>query len=306
MKKVYFIFFLISCGLNGFAQTAGSGVTDIDGNNYSTVLIGQQEWMSENLKTTKYKNGDLIGTTPYHTYNYFTESNPKYQWSFLGNPSYARFYTWYAASDPRGICPTGWILPSANDWEELFEFLGGYNVAGGKLKQVGTTNWDSPNTGASNSSGFTSLPTGLHHFYGETQADGFNSFYWSSTDISDDDAWFYYLSAIGENINVNGISPVKKLGFSCRCLRDSSLSTENHTQNTIKIVPNPNSGNILYVMSDLGLTKQIQVFDVLGKKMIETTIDGEVLDVSVLQSGMYFVSVSEDEKATVLKLIIQK
>lgn len=305
MKKMYLLLlFVFSIG-NCFSQTLGSGVTDVDGNNYATVIIGQQEWMSENLNTTKYTNGDIIGTTPYNSFNYFTEDNPKYEWPLLGVPSYGRFYTWYAAVDPRGICPTGWHLPTANEWEILFEFLGGVNVAGGKLKQTGTTDWDAPNIGASNSSGFNSLPAGYHHFYGNSDAQGFNSFYWSSTSITEDDAWHNYLSTVGENVYINGLSPTKKLGFSCRCLKNASLSSSQQTINNLRVFPNPNAGNVLYVVSDLGLEKQIKVYDLLGKEIIYTTIEGETLDVSGLVSGVYFLAVTEAENTTVLKLIIQ-
>ncbi|MCJ7802706.1 MAG: fibrobacter succinogenes major paralogous domain-containing protein, partial [Candidatus Marinimicrobia bacterium] len=98
-------------------------VTDIDGNNYTGVTIGSQVWMVENLKTTRYRNGDLIGTTILATLNISTENTPKYQWAYGGNEdnvaTYGRLYTWYAVTDSRNICPTGWIVPADTDWTIL-------------------------------------------------------------------------------------------------------------------------------------------------------------------------------------------
>lgn len=142
-------------------------VTDIEGNVYKTIVIGTQTWMAENLKTTKYRNGDSIGTTtldlgyPYNLPTYI------YQWAYAGNESnvatYGRLYTFNAASDSRNICPTGWHLSTKGEWFTLITFLGGYSSAGGKLKETGTTHWQGFNTGATNSSGFTALPGGLRY-----------------------------------------------------------------------------------------------------------------------------------------------
>ena len=112
--------------------TVGSTVTDIDNNVYNTVIIGTQIWLKENLKVTKYRNSDTITTT----------------WAYNGNESnvstYGRLYDWYAATDSRGLCPTGWHLPTDAEWTTLTDYLEGLSVAGGKLKEAGTTHWNSP------------------------------------------------------------------------------------------------------------------------------------------------------------------
>src|SRR5688500_14669040 len=117
-------------------------VTDIEGNVYHTVTIGTQVWMAENLKTTKYRNGDLIGTTIPATLDISSESAPKYQWAYNGEESivatYGRLYTWYAVTDSRNVCPTGWHVPSDAEWTTLTTYLGGESVAGDKLKENGT------------------------------------------------------------------------------------------------------------------------------------------------------------------------
>ena len=128
-------------------KTYTGTVPDIDGNVYNTVTIGTQVWMAENLKTTKYRNGDLIGTTTPATLDISGESYTKYQWAYDGNESnvatYGRLYTWYAVTDTRNVCPTGWHVPTDAEWTTLTTFLGGESVAGGKLKETGTTHWAS-------------------------------------------------------------------------------------------------------------------------------------------------------------------
>jgi uncharacterized protein (TIGR02145 family) len=143
--------------------TGGSTVTDVEGNVYNTVTIGNQTWMKENLKVTKYRDGTAIGTT---TASIPNDSSSKYQWAYNGAESnvstYGRLYTWYAATDSRGVCPSGWHLPTNAEWTTLITYLG-ESVAGGKMKEAGTTHWISPNTGATNSSGFTALPGGYRN-----------------------------------------------------------------------------------------------------------------------------------------------
>jgi uncharacterized protein (TIGR02145 family) len=135
--------------------------TDADNYNYPVVEIGTQVWMSENLKTSKYRNGNLIATTNPSTLDVSGESSPKYQWANAGNESnvalYGRLYTWYAVTDVRNVCPAGWHVPSAEEFTALTNYLG--SAAGSKLKEAGTVHWRSPNTGT-NESGFTALPAG--------------------------------------------------------------------------------------------------------------------------------------------------
>ena len=131
-------------------------VNDIDGNSYHSVIIGTQVWMVENLKTTKFRNGDPI---PYFTQSY----DRGYCWyndDIANKDPYGAIYNYYTATDIRGICPLGWHVPSIAEWTTLINYLGGNSIAGGKLKEAGTAHWLSPNTGATNESGFTALPGG--------------------------------------------------------------------------------------------------------------------------------------------------
>jgi len=198
-------------------------LTDIEGNIYKTILIGTQTWMAENLKTTKYRNGDLIGTTIPTTLNISEENTPKYQWAYLGNElnidPHGRLYTWYAATDSRNICPTGWHLPSDTELTTLRTYLGGTSVAGGKLKETVTNHWRTPNTEATNSSGFTALPSGLRFNNGTFRNNSYYGYWWSSTESSLSFAWsldlYYNLSNAYRDVHD------KRYGYSVRCVRDN-------------------------------------------------------------------------------------
>jgi uncharacterized protein (TIGR02145 family) len=115
-------------------------ITDIEGNVYRTMTIGKQVWMIENLKTTRYRNGDSIRTTFPTTLDISSETKPKYQWFYEGDEKYpdisGRLYTWYTINDKRGIAPIGWHIPTDKEWSVLTEYLGGHNVAGEKFQEI--------------------------------------------------------------------------------------------------------------------------------------------------------------------------
>ena len=175
---------------NNPVTPSGVTVTDTDGNVYHTVIIGEQVWMSENLKTTKYRNGNPIpkvsdGTTwSNHSIGAYCNYN-KYE---DNSTTYGRLYNWYAVNDSRNIAPTGWHIPSDAEWTTLTTYLGGECVAGGNLKETGITHWQSPNTGATNKTGFTALPGGYRHCNGDFFCMCRNASFWSSTEHNCNDA----------------------------------------------------------------------------------------------------------------------
>jgi uncharacterized protein (TIGR02145 family) len=193
-----------------------------DNERYKTIKIGTQVWMAENLKTTKYRNGDIIGTTSSATLNISGESTPKYQWAYDGKENkvaiYGRLYTWYAITDSRNVCPTGWHVPSDAEWTTLTTYLGGVSVAGEKLKETRTTHWQSPNTGATNETGFTALPSGYRSHNGTYAVVGYYGSWWSSSEYSTASA---FLRVMGyDNGSVARSSDNRWSGFSVRCLKD--------------------------------------------------------------------------------------
>lgn len=198
-----------------------SSVTDIDGNVYTTVTIGTQVWMVENLKVTTYNDGIAI---PLVTDNaaWSNRTTAGYCWYNNDTPTnketYGALYNWYTV-DAGKLCPPGWHVPSDDEWTTLVTYLGGYSVAGGKLKEAGTTHWKSPNSNATNESGFTALPGGTRFSDGTTFSEiGGLCDWWSSSEFSPGIAWLHglYFSETG----VNKVGLDKASGFSVRCLKD--------------------------------------------------------------------------------------
>jgi uncharacterized protein (TIGR02145 family) len=199
-------------------STLSTTVTDIDGNTYNTVQIGNQVWMSENLKTSRYRNGGLI---PNVTDGTAWSNSTTGAWSYYNNDVsnnaiYGKSYNWYTTLGDT-LCPTGWGVPTDAEWTTLTTYLGGESVAGGKMKSVGTTYWNDPNTGATNESGFSALPGGFRLNFGFYNIRN-NAFFWSATEYSSNDAWPRYLNYFNGSVTRSNYG--KSVGGSVRCLRD--------------------------------------------------------------------------------------
>jgi uncharacterized protein (TIGR02145 family) len=196
-------------------------LSDIDGNTYSTVVIGTQTWMAENLKTTKYNNGDLIGTTTPATLDISSELTPKYQWAYDGNEinvaTYGRLYTGYAITGIRNVCPSGWHVPSDPEWTTLANYLGGESVAGYKLREASTIYWID-NIGVTNETGFAALPGGERDISGNFDSIRNIGIWWSSTEDNEGNLWFRYM--FSDSGNVADAASSLAAGFSVRCLKD--------------------------------------------------------------------------------------
>ena len=206
--------------------TSGNGpnITDTDGNFYKTVYIGTQQWMAENLKVSKYNDETII---PNITDNDQWSSLNTGAWSYYNNDAannakYGKLYNWYAVSRTtngnKNVCLTGWHVPTDDEWTVLIDYLGGASVAGGKMKEVGTTSWNNPNTDATNTSLFTSVPGGFRDAHGGYGWIGSRGLCWSSTEDRIDAAWYRYsdFNSGGTASSTNN----KTDGLSVRCLRD--------------------------------------------------------------------------------------
>ncbi|MFA4907903.1 MAG: FISUMP domain-containing protein [archaeon] len=204
----------------GFYIHETGTVIDIDGNTYQTVKIGNQWWMAENLKVTHYRNGEAIPNVTDNTAwsNLTTGAYCNYENNSTNVDTYGRLYNWYAVDDSRNIAPTGWHVPTDAEWQTLVDYLGGESVAGGKMKETGTTHWRSPNTGATNESGFSALPGGYRHNDGTYNHVGYDGHWWSATEDGSNSArhrTLYY-----NHSDVYCLSYFKRAGFSLRCVRD--------------------------------------------------------------------------------------
>jgi uncharacterized protein (TIGR02145 family) len=199
---------------------AGNQITDIDGNTYNTVWIGGQNWMAENLKVTKYNDNTSIPNVTDNT-EWENLSNGAYAWydndKATYGDTYGALYNWYAV-ETGNLCPSGWHVPTDEEWTTLTEYLGGADVAGGKLKETGTTHWFNPNEGATNESGFTALPGGYRGYVGDFSYVGYDGYWWSATEYRTYGAW--YRSMYYGYSTVSRYSHDKEFGFSVRCLRD--------------------------------------------------------------------------------------
>jgi len=239
-------------------------VKDIDGNTYNTVQIGTQCWTKENLRVTKYRDGSIIpldesggisGKEGVITWTRNTGARTVYANSSANFDTYGYLYNWYAVADKKGICPIGWHVPSDVEWSLLTSFLGGDSVAGGKMKTIGTVNWQSPNTGATNESGFSALPGGfrLNDIFVNIKL---NAYFWTTTENNNTFAWYrgldyYYGKGVDRRDNLG-----KPFGVSIRCLKDTisivSIPTLTTTAISAISATSATSGGI--IISDGGVS----------------------------------------------------
>jgi uncharacterized protein (TIGR02145 family) len=220
-----------TCATQNISVTGCGGQTSLtyDGRIYDLVEIGGQCWFADNLATDQYRNGDLIPTGLDNTtwQNTTGGAFAIYNNDAANDATYGKLYNWYTTVDSRGLCPTGWHVPTDCEWMYLESALGmsvtdqetvayrGINE-GGAMKA--TTNWSSPNTGATNSSGFTAFPGGYRNVNGTYNFIGYYGLWWSSAESDSYNAWYRALNY--DNSYVYRYSINRLVGFSVRCLRD--------------------------------------------------------------------------------------
>ncbi|MFT3753405.1 MAG: FISUMP domain-containing protein [Paludibacter sp.] len=198
---------------------------DASGNYYTVVKIGNQTWMAENLRTAKFRTGDdIVNLTNSSDWGMFTISS----WcNYNNNPAndvYGKLYNWYAVSDSRNIAPLGWHVATDVEWTALTTTLGGESLAGGKLKETGSAHWNSPNTGATNSSGFSALPAGDRvGSTGVFETIGTGTFWWTATEQTS--AYVYFRSSGYNGTGIGRSGSPKQSGLSVRCVKDADLPT---------------------------------------------------------------------------------
>lgn len=205
----------------GFTTTSGGAtVTDIEGNSYNTVTIGTQTWMASNLKTTRLNNGIAIQNVPADI-TWSSLSTPGYVWydndaATYQTGNFGALYN-FSAVQTGNLCPVGWHVPTNVEMQTLSDFLGGDFVSGGKLKEVGLVNWQSPNSGATDEVGFTALPAGMRSYMGPFFNIGAGANWWSSTSMGTSDAYFSTVSTGTTEFMV--VNMFKQSGLSVRCVQ---------------------------------------------------------------------------------------
>lgn len=201
-------------------SAGNSTIKDIEGNVYHIVKIGTQVWMMENLKTSKFKDGTSIplvnddagwGNLNSAGFCWYDNDSNSYK------DTYGALYNWNAINSGK-LAPEGWHIATDADWTTLTTYLGGDSVAGGKLKETGTNNWATPNTGATNVSGFTAIPGGYRHMDGGFFEIGQSANWWSSKNANADNDYFRGVAYNFKFISRNTYN--KRFGFSVRCVRN--------------------------------------------------------------------------------------
>ncbi len=313
MKKITLLF-ILSFGLNSYCQTAGNGLIDIDGNSYNSVNIGTQEWMKENLNVSKYMDGTIIPeVTDSNEWGALTTG----AWCYYDNNTvngtiHGKLYNWYAVvgiydsaslANPalrKQLAPTGWHVPSDDEWTLIGTALGGQSIAGGKMKVTGIGApdnglWISPNTDASNSSGFTGRPSGYRDPIGFYSYWGYVQRLWSSTENLDGTAFNRFLRYLNSDLNRNQGND-KRHGYSIRCLKNSGLNNNTFMGSSFKIYPNPAKDKITI---DFGNQTNksgwsYKIVNMLGQEVITGVINSQQSIVSLDSlsgKGMYFVKI---------------
>lgn len=220
------------------AQTTNLCV-DIDGNSYKTVKIGNMVWMAENLRVTRFRDGQAIpNISDANAWSQLGNATNKSAWVFYNNDArydqpYGKLYNWYAVMDARGLAPKGWHIPTNEEWIALGAALGGAKQAGGKMKTFGTIEagnglWKSPNKNATNSSGFSAVPTGERAADGTFDGMGLRARWWTTNNWEGDPFNLYSLNttiygsqailfnSTGENVDSYNVLA----GLAVRCVKD--------------------------------------------------------------------------------------
>lgn len=220
------LLYLLVTGCKKEKDDPAEVIKDIEGNSYTTVTIGTQTWLVENLKTTKYNDGtDIPNLTGDDDWEVTTlGAFCWYDNNSANKSAYGALYNWYVANSGK-LCPTGWHVPSKDEVETLIANQGGDAVAGGNLKEAGLAHWIDPNSGATNSSGFTGLPGGARYVgdYGGVEFQGIKSRgqWWSSTPYSQTSIKHsYYFDMWFDNTSAGTGSRPKTSGMSVRCIKD--------------------------------------------------------------------------------------
>ena len=193
-------------------------VKDVDGNSYKTIVINGKEWMAENLKVTKYNDSTAIPfvSDSIAWADVTTPGYCMYQNKIENKDLYGLLYNYYVINS-KNVCPTGWHVPSDQEWADLTTYLGGAMTAGGQMKETGDGHWIGMNTLSSNASGFTALPGGVRDYDGVMVGQRFMEYWWSATEQSAD---FTYVRYLHNDAHCERSYILKNYGVSIRCIKN--------------------------------------------------------------------------------------
>jgi uncharacterized protein (TIGR02145 family) len=219
VSLIFFAVMLIITFSCNKGDKAPGPISDYEGNIYRTVRIGDQVWMAENLRSTRFNDGaEILLITDSTDWENLT--SPGFCWynnDASNSDTYGALYNGYAV-DSINLCPTGWHVPEKEEWQQLIAFLGDSTETGGKLKETGTTHWQIPNKGADNSSGFSARGAGVRYLNGSFASLMTYTAIWAASEKSSNDKW--YLGLYYGNASVTIDHRKKNYGFSVRCIKD--------------------------------------------------------------------------------------
>ena len=304
-------------------SATAQSVTDIDGNTYSTVVVGPYEWMAENLRTTRFNNGDEIPqVVDYNTWE--TTEQPAWNWynnNVTLDQLYGKLYIGWVVLDERNVCPEGWRVPTDFEWRQTLYSLcetsdceevwlesdpqSGWTGTdeGGKTKS--TSYWDSPNTGADNSSGLTVLPGGYRYFDGNYYTFGFYTNLWTSTMHPDSiNMWFW--APINDRADIYHGYGDPNNGQSIRCIRNATTGKESHTSTPLQLFPNPTRDKLRFSKTEADV-HEVVIYNAFGQALRRERLSPNQtsIDVSDLPAGLYLLELRSERTTTTARWLKQ-
>jgi uncharacterized protein (TIGR02145 family) len=282
-------------------------VNDFDGNVYNPVKIGNQTWLAENLRTTRFNNGDSIPTITGAVNN---DSTAIFQWAYANDTAlvadYGRLYTWFAATDLRGVCPVGWRLPTDAERDTLVAYAGGEATAGNVLKDTGTVHWLSSTALVTNVTGFSARGSGLR---GNPQ--GFRNLrqtatFWTSTSVGNDSFLRGKTLTITENPLVLKSVAVANVGACVRCIQQNSIGLQSSAlQKRVEVYPNPSHGTLKINTKDFD-SYTLSIYTAASVKVYSENVYGmSQVTLHLNQpAGLYFLVIEGADNHFVKKIIL--
>lgn len=305
-QKLLIICFALTFNIN--AQTAGNGVTDVDGNFYSSVIIGTQEWTNLNFKSTKYKNGENITINPtVNTSGYYNYNNN----SIIADEG--RLYNWRAVDDTRGLAPEGWHIPTVTEWNTLLQYTNSYPDPTTTFNETiflkKPTFWSCNSNLVANAYNFNAIPTNIYDSGTQSFAQLYGTtLFWTST-FTNGANWTDRACSLGvycdnillSNPNDPGSGSNKNAGFSVRLIKNSPLSTSSFSKLKMSFYPNPVKSEFILNTTETIIT--VEIYDILGKVIFSKNSSQTNVNIEFLKKGIYLLKVKTENGTFNSKII---